>query len=295
MTEVITQTRIEDAIDETNSFLQYERNTDVDKGSGVEVDEKGDILTADKQLERRILTTEDVAEELLTARPIAKMDGFYAPLSSENPEDFPLIAKTFPGRIVLVPAVLAGDKVSALYPAVVSEQDATSSNIRLHVFKQAYRQTLTSSAGVILSAGGQSETAGIGRHGHGVGDELEAEHFATIIAASSDDAVREAWQDNKHINHKWRKEPDNSVTTQMSKRLFGDEIPQSTISISKQAIVEGGAALLWHKGMRDQSTGAPESATRPDALEVMQALGFQALKEKDPKNGLDNVKKMVSA
>jgi len=281
MTEFLTQTRVEEAISEANNFLQSERGAILD----------GDV--AADTVRERVVTVAEEAEALLRERPILGKEGFYAPLSKGNPEDFARAAATLKGYMVLVPAMLTGDKVPGFYPAVVSEQDATPTSMRLHVFKQPYKRQLTSSVSTLLSASGQSETAGVGDHGHENGDGVEAEHFATILTAGGDKATREAWQEGDHINHKWRKNPRNSVTSQMSQTLFGSEIPQATITITKKGVEEGEALLLWHEGMRDQETGQIETATRPGALVVIQALGMEALKKTDPT--LENVKILVSA
>lgn len=280
MTELLTQTRVEDAIDTANSFLQYERNATLDGGAATE------------NIQKRVLTVREIAEALLTERPVHGKEGFYAPLSRSNPEDFAQASATLPGYMVLVPAVLVGERNGGFYPAVVSEQDATPTSMRLHIFKRPYKQRLTTSVSTLLSASGQSETAGVGRHGFKEGDGVEAEHFATILTAGGDKAVRQAWKKGMHINHQWRKAPNSSVTSQMSQRLFGEDIPQATICITKKDIEEGKALLLWHEGMRDQDSGEIETATRPGALIVIQALGMEALKKTDPH--LDNVKKLVS-
>jgi len=280
MTEVLTQTRVEDAIDTANNFLQYERNTTLDGG-----------LATEKIL-KRVLTAAEAAEELLMERPVRGKEGFYAPLSKSNPEDFAHIAATLPGYMVLVPAALVGEKNGGFYPAVVSEQDATSTSMRLHVFKQTYRQHLTPSVSMLLSASGQSETEGVGRHGLKHGDGVEAEHFATILTAGGDKVIRKAWAEGVHVNHQWRKAPNSSVTSQMSQRLFGEDIPQVTTRVTKKDIEQGKALLLWHDGMRNQESGEIETATRPGALIVIQALGMEAVRRTDP--NLDTVKRLVS-
>ena len=51
--------------------------------------------------------------------------------------------------------------------------------------------------------------------------------------------------------------------------------------------------LFWHAGMRDPRTGRPESASRDKALVIVQALGYEALKNRNPR-GIDDVKRMIS-
>jgi hypothetical protein len=144
----------------------------------------------------------------------------------------------------------------------------------------------------VLSAAGQSETNGIGDHSRTTSDGVEAEHFATLLAAGSDPGVQAAWQAGNHVNHAWRKKPGNSVTTEVSQRLFGQDIPQQTITITRQDVATGKAVLLWHEGMRDDK-GQPETAAKDKALVVVQSLGYEALRTQNPQ-GIDTVKRLIA-
>jgi hypothetical protein len=91
----------------------------------------------------------------------------------------------------------------------------------------------------------------------------------------------------------WREQANNSVTAEVSKRLFGSEMPQATITITKDQMESGQAMLLWHEGMRDMHTGKPETAARDKALVVIQGLGFEALRSRNPK-GIDDIKRLIA-
>ncbi len=281
MSEIITQTTVEDAIANTNAFLNTERGASID----------GDF--AGHQISERIATVRDRAEAVLQLVPHPKLDGLYVPLSKHNANSYAEAASVLPGYLVLVPSALVERGTSVFYPAVVSEDGLKSDNIRLHVLKQAYRQQVRYGASMILSAAGQSETKGIGDHGRKVNDGVEAEHFATLLAAGSDASVQAAWQSGQHVNHMWREQTGNSVTAEVSKRLFGSDIPQETITITKQQVETGKAMLLWHEGMRDEQTGDPETAARDKALVVIQGLGYEALRTRSPQN-IDNVKRLIT-
>jgi hypothetical protein len=79
----------------------------------------------------------------------------------------------------------------------------------------------------------------------------------------------------------------------VSKRLFGADMPQTTITITRQQVEAGQAMLLWHEGMRDGQTGSPETATKDKALVVVQGLGYEALRTRSPQ-GIDNVKRLIA-
>lgn len=281
MSETITQTRIEDAIANTNAFLSAERGDSLDGAF------------ASQQINERVTTTADTAEDLLLSIPHPKFDGLYVPLSKHNASRFAEAATALPGYLVLVPSALVEPNTSVFYPAVVSEDGLKTQELRLHVLKQPYRQQIRYGSSMVLSAAGQSETKGVGEHGRKATDGVEAEHFATLLAAGSDSSVQAAWQSGQHINHSWRKQPANSVTAEVSKRLFGQNIPQATITITKQQIENGQAILLWHAGMRDETSGKPETAGRNNALVVMQGLGYEALRSSNPQ-GIDSIRRLIA-
>ena len=146
---------------------------------------------------------------------------------------------------------------------------------------------------MMLSAAGQSETAGIGDHGRTNSDGIEAEHFATLLAAGSDPQVKTAWQRGEHVNHAWRDNTQDSVVAEVSGRLFSEDAPQTTLTVTKAQVASGQAMLLWHEGMRDADTGQPEAATQPNALVVVQGLGYEALRSTSP-HAIDNLKEMIA-
>jgi hypothetical protein len=281
MSETITQTRIEDAIANTNAFLGAERGASID----------GDF--AGRQVAERVATVQERAEDLLLSVPHPKFDGLYVPLSKHNAGRYGEAVAALPGYLVLIPSALVERGPSVFYPAVVSEDGLKTQDLRLHVLRQPYRQQIRYGTSMVLSAAGQSETKGVGEHGRKANDGVEAEHFATLLAAGSDPNVRSAWQSGQHVNHTWREQSGNSVTAEVSKRLFGQEMPQTTITITRQQIESGQAMLLWHDGMRDQSTGQPEAATKDKALVVLQGLGYEALRTHSP-HGIDNVKRLIA-
>lgn len=281
MSEVLTQSRIEDAVASTSSFLNYERGTEID----------GDF--ASHNVSERIISVEERANELLKSNPHPKYDGYFVPLSKYNSEKYNEIVSVMPGYYVLVPSAMVERGTSFFYPAVVSEDGLKSDSLRLHVLKQPYRQEINYGSNVILSAAGQSETKGIGEHGRKSNDGVEAEHFVTLLAAGSDQSVQTAWQTGEHINHKWRENNNTSVLTEANNRLFGEDISQSTITITKSQIENGQAILLWHKGLINEQSGRPETATKENALVIVQSLGFEALKNTNP-SGIDVVKKLIA-
>lgn len=282
MTEIMNQKIFEDSVAVTTSFLESERGVGID---GAE---------AAQAVAEQVLSVGERAQALLQDIPYPGMEGMYVPLSKHNATSYSEAVAVLPGHMVLVPSALVDGGRPVLFPAVVSEDGIKTGTLRLHVYtKEPYRQQLRPEASVVLSAAGQSETRGVGDHGKKASDGVEAEHFATLLAAGSDANVQRAWKDGYHVNHMWRDNPTSSVTTQASRRLFGGEIPQSTITITRQDIEAGKAQLLWHEGMRDSQTGQPETATRPNALVVIQGLGFQALRQNNPK-GLDAVKELIA-
>ncbi len=281
MTDVITQTRTEDAIARTNEFLGFERGASLDGGY------------ASSQVAERIVTVEERAEAMLTAIPHPNHDGLYVPISKHNSNQFDEAVNTLPGYLVLAPSSLVKPGTNSFYPAVVSEDGQKRGELRLHVLEQPYRQEVGYGASMMLSAAGQSETAGMGEHGHDISDGLEAEHFATLLAAGSDTRVQQAWESGNHINHTWRQQGSSSVTTEVSKRLFGSDAPQSTLTITRDQVQRGQAMLFWHEGMRSADSGQPESATRDKALLLVQSLGFEALRFSNPK-GIDDLKRLIA-
>ncbi len=280
MSEIITQSRAEDAIANTNAFLGAQRGVSID----------GDF--AGRQIAERVATVQDRAEAVLRSVPHPKLEGLYVPLSSHNAVSFTEAAAVLPGYLVLVPSALVDPGTSFFYPAAVSEDGLKTQNLRLHVLRQPYRQQVSHVASLALSAAGQSETAGIGAHGRNKSNGVEAEHFATLLAAGSDARVQAAWQSGRHVNHDWRGQPNNSVMSEVSRRLFGTELPQTTLTITKQHIERGQAMLLWHEGMRDTRTDKPETAARDQALVVIQGLGYEALRNTSPQ-AIDTVKRMI--
>lgn len=280
MTEAITQTRIEDAVASTNAFLEVQRGTGIDGGH------------ATLQVAERIASVAERAAAVLQSVPHPKFDGLYVPLSSHNASSFDEAAAVLPGHMVLVPSAIIGPGPSVFYPAVVSEDGLKNNDIRLHVLRQPYRQQIQHGAAIVLSAAGQSETRGIGEHGRTAADGVEAEHFATLLAAGADQHIQAVWQAGQHINHTWRTQPSSSVMSEVSGRLFGADIPQTTLTITKQQIETGRAMLLWHEGMRDPQTGNPETATKEKALVIVQGLGYEALRSNNP-HGIDAIKRLL--
>lgn len=281
MTEAITQMRAEDAIANTNAFLSAERGASID----------GDF--AGHQIAERVATIRERAQAVLCSVPHPNLDGLYVPLSKHNANSYAEVVAVLPGYLVLVPSALVERGTSVFYSAVVSEDGLKSDNLRLHVLRRPYRRQISYGASMVLSAAGQSETKGIGDHGRKSNDGVEAEHFATLLAAGSDSKVQAAWQSGQHVNHTWREQAGNSVTAEVSKRLFGSDIPQTTITITKQQIETGQAMLLWHVGMRDEQTGNPETAARDKALVVIQGLGYEALRARSPQS-IDSVKRLIA-
>jgi hypothetical protein len=282
MSEHISQTRIEDALAEATSFLGAERGVNLD----------GDF--ASSQLEQRVTSTSERAEILLQATPHPTLEGLYVPLHKKNAAaKYDEAVAALPGYMILIPSNLVETGTSVFYPAVVSEDGVKNQQLRLHVLKQPYRQYVSKHASVTLSAAGQAETTGIGEHGRTATEGIEAEHFTTLLTAGIDDNIRDAWQAGVHNNHVWRTNQSSSVTGEMSKRLFTENTPQTTITITRQDVEQGRATLLWHEGMRNQSNGKPENAARDKALVIVQGLGFQALKAQNPR-GIDTVKRLLA-
>lgn len=281
MTETLTQTRAEDAIAATDAFLHQQRGVTIDGAF------------ASGQVAERVMTAQQRAEALLTAVPHPGADGFYVSLSKHNAQSYDEAVAVLPGHMVLVPSALVESGTNAFYPAVVSEDGLKTRDLRLHVLRRPYQQSIGYGAAMLLSAAGQSETRGVGEHGRKASDGVEAEHFATLLAAGSDPRVQAAWSAGNHVNHTWRKAPKSSVTTEVSRRLFGDDISQATVSITREQIQNGQAMLLWHEGMRDAQTGKPEAATKKNALVLVQGLGFEALKQANPR-GVDDVKRLIA-
>lgn len=279
MNEHITPGRIEDAIDATNSFISQQRGAPLDGGF------------AGQQLHERIRSTAERAQQLLTETAHPNHSGLYVPLHSKNEHRFSEAMNVLPGHIVLLPSRTIDKQGSAFYPAVVSEDSLAHNALRLHVIRQPYQQKLLGSTRTLLSGAAQAETAGIGNHGRTPTDGVEAEHFTTLLTISGNERMRSQWASGNHINHTWRQHEQTSVTSEMHRQLFSDEIPQTTITISQQDIASGTTALFWHDSLRDDN-GYPEHAGKQDALIIVQALGFQALKDKRPK-AINAVKEML--
>lgn len=280
MSELLTRTQADDAISEAQDFMQSERGLGLDGGF------------AGGQVAERVISVREQAEALLRARPLMGYDGFYEPLGEGNADQYDMAASVLPGHMVLVPSTLVEKGASQFYPAVVSEDGIKDGRLRLHVLRQPYRQHLGYGAAVMLSAAGQAETRGVGEHRSGQAEGVEAEHFATLLAAGSDPDVQASWRAGRHVNHAWRQKPNSSVTTQVSRRLFAEDVPQSTVTITKSQVQAGKARLFWHEGMRDER-GVPETATRDNALVIVQGMGFVALKQSD-RRAISTVKELIN-
>lgn len=283
MTEIATKMQIEDSVASANTFLQSQRDSSLD-GS----------FAAD-QITGRVVSVAERAAAFLRAVEYKNMPGLYGVIGQTNAAQYEEAVVTLPGYMVLVPSALAdlGNRASQLLPAVVSEDGIKNNHLRLHVLMQPYRQQLRYGASLLLSAAGQSETAGIGEHGRRSDDGLEAEHFATLLTVGADPALQAGWQMGQHINHAWRTADSQSVSSQVSSRLFDSGMQQKTITISKAQVEAGKAMLFWHDGLTDAQTGKPEAATRSDALVVLQALGFEALRQREP-SAVDNLKRLLA-
>lgn len=292
----LNQERIEGAVSAANDFLQAQLGASLD----------GD--PAARKFEERMLSVGERAMALLRAIPHPKYEGYYVPLSKYNvtgqaTADFDEAAATLPGYRVLLPGPLVGVKSNDFFPAVVSEDGLKEpGTLRLHVHGYPYRRRttedgretfLSDSARVYLAGAGQSETKDIGEDGtHGSNDALEAGHFPTIIAAGMDSTILEAWQAGSHINHAWRESPDNSAIVETSKRLGGPI--RKTVTITRDAIARGDATIWWHKDLDEKETNdkGPDLKPKSSALVVVQALGFEELKRRNPK-GLETVKRLI--
>lgn len=278
MTEILSQTTMEDAVSAADGFLQRERGTSLDGAY------------ASEQVAQRVMTVAERAEDLLTGVRHPRLPSLYVPLSKHNVVQYDEAIQVLPGHMVLVPSPLVGSSEKGFYPAVVSEDSITTRALRLHVLHQPYHlRGLGAGAATLLSAAGQSETIGVGEHGRVAGDGVEAEHFATLLTAGSDASVANAWRAGRHVNHEWRERPDNSVSTQLAQLLLGQDARQSTVTVTREQITHGRAVILWHESLRDD-TGKPEAATRQGALVTLQALGHQALTPA----GVDDVKRLLT-
>lgn len=278
---MLTELRAESVIAETSAFLEVTRGAPIDGGF------------ASRQVAERVVSNAEWAETLLTSIAHPKHPSLYVPLSAYNADYYQDAVAVLPGHIVLVPSSLLEPGAAAFYPAVVSEDSLTTGSLRLHVLRQPFRRQLGYGTATILSAAGQSETKGIGSHDRTIADGVEAEHFATLLATGSDARLQAAWRAGQHVNHSWRAQPQNAVITEASSRLFGDTIPQATITISEQQVASGKAMLFWHEGLRNKQTGQPETATRDQALVIVQGLGYEALRTANPA-GLEAVKRLLA-
>ncbi len=281
MKEIISQAQIEDAIDATASFVSQERDTGIDGGF------------ASQQIAANIQSKAQIAEELLTETPHPSQDGWYAPLHKLNVHRrYAEAVTSLPGYIVLVPSAIIDREASSFYPAVISEDSLTAGALRLHVLRQPYRLQLLDSAKTILSGAGQSETTGIGNHGRTDNDGVEAEHFTALLASAADKDIQSQWSIGNHVNHAWRSNSGSSVTGKMYERILSDEIAQKTITVTRQSISKGKAAIYWHDSLRAED-GRPEGATTENALVVIQAIGFQALRDMSPRS-IDTIKRLLA-
>lgn len=281
MKETITQSQIEDAVDTASSFITQERGTSLD-GS-----------FASTYMREKITSTAELAEQLLTETPHPSLPGLYVPLHSGTQQQFEESLHVLPGHIVLLPSAFVDRKDSAFYPAIVSEDSIAHNALRLHVLRQPYKKQLLGSSRTILSGAAQAETKGVGSHGRTANDGVEAEHFTALMTISSSEQSITNWANGYHVNHGWRSGKQTSVTSEMHRQIFEDEIPQTTITITKQDILNKRAAVYWHESLRG-TDGKPEHGSTTDALIIIQALGFQALKEKRPR-ALDSIKTMIAS
>lgn len=297
--EDITKTKFEDAAEQAETFLDQERNVSLD-GS----------FAADTVLDT-VDNTKDTANAVLRANEVGKTPDLFVPLSKRNAHEFELVAETLPGYVVLVPSSLVGKpEDKAFYPAIISADKASGQHqcapgcshdhhhherdeIRLHVLqhKFGFQGALGEGAKTILSAAVQSETEGIGDHGRLDTDGVEAEHFPTLLAISSDPILQARWQAGHHVNHTWREQKDTSVLTQVNHTLLGSEVPQATISITRSDVEAGKAAIFWHPAL--EAEHGAETGTKPNALVLVQALGYSSLVGKNP-NAIDNVRRILS-
>lgn len=295
MKETITETYAEDAIADANDFMQQER--------GVGIDGAEATLTVTE----RVMSAREAAESALRAVPSSRIerlpsdDSMFVPLSDYNSEKFDEVRVALAGYMVLVPSSYVDRDVKGkLYPAVVSEDGLSQPDaLRLHILKKPYQRGLSKTATVALSAAGQSEawdmkkgTKVVGHHNHQGGDGVEAEHFATLLAAGIDSNVRSAWQNGQHPNHAWREQANNSVLSRVNNTILANEMPQQTVTFKKRHF-EQGAMILWHEGLRSEETGAAETATKDQALVIVQAIGHEAIKSRNP-DALDNVKRLLA-
>lgn len=279
MAEQLSRTILEDAAASAETFLK----TNLDGGF------------ATQAIAGRVEPLAESAEALLRSVPYPGQAGLYVALSKHNANQYAQAVLALPGHVTLIPSMLVGDEIPALYPAVVSEDGIKSSKLRLHVLKQAYdhQHGLGYSAAMLLSAAGQSETPGVGQHSSARSDGVEAEHFSSLLVAGNNARVRAAWQSGgEHINHAWRQRANDSVLTELSDSLLSADMSLKTITITETQVKDGQAALFWHEGMRNAETGRPETATRKDALVVVQGLGYEALRNTN-RQGLDVVKRLL--
>jgi hypothetical protein len=265
------------AVQKLGDFLQETRGALPDGGF------------ASEQVAERVVTVAERAENLLTSVSHPQKPGMYVPLSKYNAAHYDEAVHVLPGHLVLVPPPLVGSSEKGFYPAVVSEDGIAAKALRLHVLRQPYlfKEGLRAGPAILLSAAGQSETIGVGDHGRGIGNGVEAEHYASLLATARNAGAAAAWRAGTHVNHEWREH--SSVPTQFARLLLGQEAQQSTLTITREQITEGQAMILWHESLRD-ATGRPEAATRDGALVTLQALGYTALSP----DAVDNVKRSLA-
>jgi hypothetical protein len=287
-------TQIDTAINYADDLLRRER--------GVALD--GAHAAAD--LHEHVLTVEQDAEDLLTASPTSDPD-YHVVLSSRNTADFARAATSLRGYNVLIPSTLVEKgNGSAFYRATIGEADENDA-LRLHVFCAPFRtaQPLSLAAETILSAAVEAEVGGLAAHGaRRQGDEISAPHLLTLLSAAADPRIADAWQRGAHVDEAWRTQhrqpsyggaplPAASATAEMHTRLISDVVREATVVLSAEDFASQRAVLLWHASMRDQD-GRPETAAKPDALVVAQAVGMQALREQYGARAIDTVKRLIN-
>jgi hypothetical protein len=265
------------AIGAANSFLE---------DSGMRLDGG---FAADLQ-HNQIMTVAQRAEELLVTRQMSSeaFSGFSWVLDANNEEAFDEARMVLPHFVVLVPGQALGQKASDFFPAVVSEDSLQSSDIRLHAYLKAFDphaaehhskerngSPIGIDANTALSAASLSEISAMGVHGRLGRDISDAEHFLMVEAAIKNPVVRKAIEGKEHPNHDVRKRPNSSVTGVALGSLLGDQLPQRTITITKNQISTRQIVLLWHRMLVDAEKN-PLTASQPNSLEVVQGVAYKA-------------------
>ena len=275
MRQLLEATRVE--FEDTVAIAEEILNQEVSRTGH----EKLEGAEAADSVNRIVEINAQTVDDFLTRKSIEGRNGWYAPLTRENSSDFAEAATILPGFTVLVAGTVIGKQ--GFFPAIVSERKNgdPQGTMRLHVFTVPYREAgLSEAAKTITSAGGQSETGGMGdcssRKADGKKVGMEPVHMATATAIVNDPDLREQFKAGVHINHTWEKSTDKAVVTELNNNVVN--APQKTITLSQDDILNNRAMILWHVNMRN-TEGRPESATRENALVINQALGLAALKE----------------